>query len=168
MSTSIPRICNNSNIKKSKNAKVQKREYKQISKELQSAQPYKDPIMFLLYSGHCTGLLCILIEECKQNIANLYSSDGVKSVLDYFVVQPDNISFSMLRAIFFLLLSKDAIMRKKLCETRINWFLPILCPYKACRFYQEMDTVVINKWIKDERVTIVDLDESIRDAYLVA
>jgi hypothetical protein len=164
MSTSIPSTCPQQ--KKRKNE--QKVPLKQISKELQNTQPFKDPLMFLLYSGHASNLLSALIAESKRNIASEFATCGVRNALEYFAVSSGGTAISMLRVIFFLLLSKDAIMRKKLCEVQITWFLPTLCPFKACCFYESLEGSVIPKWVRNETVGILEFEETLRDLYLNA
>lgn len=160
MSTSIPSTCGNN---KRENTTI-----RQVSTELQNAQPFQDALMFLLYSGHAVNLLVILIEECRQNIAASYPSAGVGKALKSFQVSKDSTSIAHLRVIFFLLLSRDAVMRKKLCEGKISWFLPTLCPHKACSFYESLESSVIPVWIRDENVAVQEFEEMLRDCYLSA
>jgi len=122
--------------------------------------------MFLLYSGHATGLLKLLIEESRQNLRREFPSEGVEKALD-FDLKSDS-SISLLRVVFFLFLSKDGVMRKKICEAQIAWFLPTLCPHKACVFYEALDVQVIPQWIKNESIELLDFEELIRDSYLNA
>ena len=159
----MPSTCIQTQKKKKTQQKVQIR---QVSKELQNAQPFKDPVMFVLYSGHSSQLLCALIQESKQNISDEYATDGVRCALESFEVSANGTALSMLRVIFFLLLSKDASMRKKLCEVQITWFLPTLCPHKACVFYENLEGSVIPKWVRDETLGLLEFEDVLRDSYL--
>jgi hypothetical protein len=165
MSTSIPSTCGVGQQQKKKKQQP-KLLVRQVSKELQNSQPFKDPLMFVLYSGHAASLLVTLILESKRNIASDFATSGVRNALGCFAVSAGGTAISTLRVIFFLLLSKDAIMRRKLCEVQITWFLPMLCPHKACGLYESLEGSVIPKWIRNEAVTILDFEETLRDLYL--
>jgi hypothetical protein len=62
----------------------------------------------------------------------------------------------------------DERMRKRLCEERITEFIPVLCKYKACRFYEMLNTDIIMGWLKNEEIDVLTLHESILDAYLLS
>lgn len=157
MSTSIPSTCNQ---------RGEQKVVRQVCTDLQNAQPFQDVLMFLLYSGHASGLLCVLIEESSKNIGTEHCTDGVMKALESFKVEMNKTSLTHMRIIFFLLLSKDTIMRKKLCEAKISWFLPTLCPFKACCFYETLSSSVIPKWIRDENVGVVEFEDMLRESYL--
>lgn len=157
MSTSMPSTCTKNN-----------KAIKQVSIELQNMKPFKDPLMFILYSGHASNLLCALIEECKNNLASSYPTEGVKNALETYKVSESGSSLCHLRIVFFLLLSRDSVTRKKLCESKISWYLPVLCPHKACRFFDELDNIVIPRWVRDETVGLVDFEEMLKESYLNA
>ena len=167
MSTSIPSICQATKSKQQQQQQSKAQVIRQVSRELQNAQPYQDVLMFVLYSGHSVTLLCALIDECKKDVMGEFASEGVRSALQCFQVSKET-AISMLRVIFFLMLSKDAVMRKKVCEAKISWFLPTLCPYKACNFYENLEGSVIPRWVRDETVGLMDFEELIRDSYLNA
>jgi len=59
-------------------------------------------------------------------------------------------------------------MRTRLCQERVAGHLAAVCPHKACSLYDQLNDAVIPQWIKDERVTLLDLVENLKDAYLVA
>jgi len=126
-----------------------------------------DCVMYLLYSGGSEQLLRGLIEESMRSIAGEFPTDGVRRALGA-LVPGSEASLSSLRALFFLLLNQDSRMRSRLCSDKLLGYLPVLCPYKACSFYELLKETVVPMWIKDERVELVDFVGLLKDAYLVA
>jgi hypothetical protein len=126
-----------------------------------------DCLMYLLYSGGSEQLLRGLIQESMQSIAADFPSDGVRESLRVLVPRRE-VSLAGLRVLFFLLLNQDSRMRTRLCRDRLLGYLPVLCPYKACSFYELLKEKVVLLWIKDERISLLDFEERLKDAYLVA
>lgn len=127
----------------------------------------QDCLMHLLYCGSSEPLLRALIAESMRNIAASYPTDGVRRALVQ-LVPGAGASLASLRALFFLLLNQDCRMRARVCEDRLAGYLPALCPYKACRFFDQLREGVVPGWIKDERVSLLELVERLKDAYLVS
>ena len=42
------------------------------------------------------------------------------------------------------------------------------CPHKACSLYDQLNETVVPQWIKDERISLLDFIDQLKDAYLVA
>eukprot|EP00961_Rhodomonas_salina_P300458 3939800-Rhodomonas_salina.2 len=59
-------------------------------------------------------------------------------------------------AVFFLLLNMDMPLKESMRD---------LCPRKAGGFYETLRSTVIPHWINDERHTLQDLVDALRDAY---
>ena len=127
----------------------------------------QDSLMHLLYSGSSEALLRGLIAESMRNISASYPTEGVRRALVRLVPGPDA-SLVSLRALFFLLLNQDCHMRARVCQDRLAGYLPALCPYKACRLFDQLRDEVVPGWIKDERVGLLLFVERLKDAYLVA
>lgn len=130
----------------------------------------QDVIMHVLYSGNCEALLTSLVTESVNNIISEYSaSEGVKRALAPFIPTKEcPMSPAMLRAVFFILLNQDSRMRNLLCTQKILPYLPMLCPHKACRFYDCLKDCVVPSWVKDESIELVAFVESLKEAYLVS
>ena len=126
-----------------------------------------DVLMHLLYNGGSTPLLRALIAESARNIAEDFPTDGVKEALQAIAPAPDA-SLACLRARFFLLLNQDHRMRARLCQERVAGHLSPVCEHKACSLYDQLHDTVIPQWIKDERISLLDFAENLKDAYLVA
>ena len=127
----------------------------------------QDILMHLLYSGAADSLLRSLIAQSVQNIKAEFKSSGVADVLKCYELPPET-GLATLRAVFFVLLNHDSSMRSLLCHRPLTPHLPQLCPYKACRLYDELKDNVLLGWVKDETRGLLDLVESITEAYLVA
>jgi hypothetical protein len=126
-----------------------------------------DCLMYLLYSGGSEQLLRGLIMESMQSVSAEFPTEGVREALRALVPR-HGVSLAGLRVLFFLLLNQDSRMRSRLCKDRLMGYLPVLCPYKACSFYESLKETVVPLWIKDERVSLLDFEERLKEAYLVA
>ena len=128
----------------------------------------QDILMHLLYSGGSEQLLRSLITQSVRNITAEYgASNGVKAALAHYV-PPQQSSLAFLRAMFFVLLDQDSTMRSELCSKRFLPSLPVVCPFKACRFFDQLHDSVVVQWVKNESIDLLQLEESLKEAYLVA
>ncbi len=128
---------------------------------------YHDILMYLLYNGGAEPLLRALIAESMENIANAFPTPGVRAALATLTPAKDA-SLAALCVLFFLLLNQDHLMRVRLCHGKVTAYLPQLCVYKACNLYEQLRDTVVPAWIKNENITLLDLAENLKDAYLVA
>ena len=126
-----------------------------------------DVLMHLIYNGSSAPLLRALISESTRNISEDFPTEGVRAALRDFAPPPEA-SLACLRARFFLLLNQDHRMRSRLCQERVAGHLAPVCPHKACSLYDQLHVSVVPQWIKDERVSVLDFTEQLKDAYLVA
>lgn len=127
----------------------------------------QDIVMHLLYSGQSVSLLRGLIMDCISNIALSYPTPGVRAALEPFTPSP-HMSLAALRLHFFLLLNVDSRMRSRLVESRVRAHLPVLDQRKACVLYDQLRDCVVPTWLKDENVSLLDMTESLKDAYLIS
>ena len=133
----------------------------------QPQSPESDILMHLLYNGGSVPLLRALISESSRNISEDFPTEGVRSALKELSPPPDA-SISCLRARFFLLLNQDHRMRSRLCQERVAGHVSPVCAHKACSLYDQLNETVVPQWIKDERISLLDFVEQLKDAYLVA
>jgi hypothetical protein len=131
-------------------------------------QQCQDILMHLLYSGGSEALLKSLITQSIRNITEEHKdAHGVRDALAPYRCPSGPCSLALLRAIFFVLLHQDSRMRTALCEKRFFPALPPLCPYKACRLYDQLGETVA-EWAKNETVDLLQFSENLKDAYLVS
>ena len=123
--------------------------------------------MHILYGGSAEALLRTLIIESMNNILKDFPTEGVRQALGPFMPKADT-SLASLRVHFCLLLNQDYNMRVKLCSSRLAWYIPTLCPHKACNFYDQLQEELVPRWIRDENLSLLDLMENLRDSYLVS
>jgi hypothetical protein len=123
--------------------------------------------MHMLYSGGSAALLRSLISQSIRNITEEHCSEGVKEALTLYVLPP-TCSLALLRSVFFILLNQDSRMRTALCDKRFLPSLPPLCPHKACRLFDLLHDGIVVEWIKNESVDLLQLEENLKDAYLVS
>lgn len=124
--------------------------------------------MYVMFNAGSAPLITALINESMKNISEEFPTDGVKSALISLIPPPSSISLASLRVRFFLLLNQDSRMRRRLCESKIAWYIPTLCPFKACNLFDQLRITLIPNWIKDETVDLLAFEEKLRDEYLVA
>ena len=128
----------------------------------------QDILMHLLYSGGSEPLLRCLIAQSIRNITEEYGqSKGVRDALGLYIL-PKQASLALLRAVFFVLLNQDGSMRAALCAKRFLPSLPVVCPHKACRLYDQLKDTVVVEWVKNESIDLLQLEESLKEAYLVS
>lgn len=123
--------------------------------------------MHVIYSGGAEPLLRSLIAESMRNIADDFPTAGVRAALASLAPTAET-PIAALRVLFFLLLNQDHRMRSRLCYGKIAPYLNPVCAYKACNLYEQIRETVVPAWIKNETVTLLDLAENLKDAYLVA
>jgi len=128
---------------------------------------YQDILMYIIYSGGAEPLLRSLIAESMRNIADDFPTPGVKAALASFAPTHET-PLAALRVRFFLLLNQDHRMRVRLCNGKVAQYLAPLCTYKACNLYEQLRDTILPAWIKNETITLLDLAENLKDAYLVA
>ncbi len=123
--------------------------------------------MHIIYSGGAEPLLRSLVAESMRNIAEDFPTPGVRTALAALAPTAET-PMAGLRVRFFLLLNQDHRMRVRLCHGKIAQYLNTVCAYKACNLYEQLRESVVPAWIKNETVTLLDLAENFKDAYLVA
>lgn len=128
---------------------------------------YQDVLMHIIYSGSAEPLLRSLICDSLRNLAVDWPTPGVHAALTALAPTHDT-PLAVLRVTFFLLLNQDQRMRARLCHGEIVPYVKPMCAYKACSLYTQLRETVIPSWIKNEEVTVLDLSERLKDAYLVA
>ena len=128
---------------------------------------YQDILMHIIYSGGAEPLLRSLIAESTRNISEDFPTSGVRAALASLAPAADT-PLAGLRVRFFLLLNQDFRMRVRLCHGKVAVYLKPVCAYKACRLYEQLRESVVPAWIKNETITLLDLDENLKDIYLVA
>jgi hypothetical protein len=139
-----------------------------ICQQDQNGRTSQDILMYVMFNAGSAPLITALINESMKNISEEFPTDGVKSALISLIPPPSNTSLASLRVRFFLLLNQDSRMRRRLCESKIAWYIPTLCPFKACNLFDQLRTTLIPNWIKDETVDLLAFEEKLRDEYLVA
>ena len=128
---------------------------------------YQDILMHIVYSGGAEPLLRSLIAESIRNIGEDFPTPGVRAALASLAPAADT-PLDGLRVRFFLLLNQDYRMRVRLCHGKVAVYLKPVCAHKACSMYELLRETVVPAWIKNETITLQDLDENLKDAYLVA
>jgi hypothetical protein len=125
-----------------------------------------DALFHVLYGANVPHLRA-LIDEAVIGVARDYPTDGVRDALHRMRPQ-DADSLNKLRVRFFMLLSEDEGMRKRLSEPRPlgpNTLRPF-SPRRAGPFYDELCDELIPTFVQDESITLAHLVERLREAYL--
>jgi hypothetical protein len=127
----------------------------------------QDSLMFLLFSFASEKLLRQLVCESMNNVLEDFHTPGVRAALEAFAPKRET-SLAHLKLYFCMLLNVDERMRRRLCSSQIDWSLQRVCPNKACVFYDQLRETLMPAWLKDETVSLLDMNERLKDAYLVS
>jgi hypothetical protein len=100
------------------------------------------------------------------NLAREYPTQNVQDMLVHF--RPtDRDTLDSLRAKFFLLLNQDMQMRRTLGEPRGKAALvAAVCDHKATRFYDELSAEIIPRFAQNQRMTLVEFVDMLKECYL--
>lgn len=127
----------------------------------------QDILMHILYNDSSEPVLCRLIVQSMNNISEANGKHPmIVEQLKKFKPTPST-PVALLRATFFLLLNMDHRMRTELCTRTFEDYLPRLCQHKACVFYVLLRQEVIT-WMKNERISPLELVEKVKDTYLLS
>lgn len=98
------------------------------------------------------------------------SSSGSSEIVN-FVLHCRNLT--AMRALFFIVLNVDEELREDVCSAEFckqvwtHHGRPVpLCPYKATRFFQDMEESCIHRWMRNEQCTAASLVDTLIALYL--
>lgn len=150
---------------------------------------YRDALWHVLYGLDTQDLAaCCNIVSNEQSAADIYIS-FIKAIAlpsakrmaehgrsdDLLNLLRDTKALTQCRAIFFLLLNVDEEFRRIVCDPEECLGLNIgtakvapLCPYKAERFFRDLDTKCVHAWLRNETKSISVFLEELRMLYLVS
>lgn len=125
-----------------------------------------DALFHVLYGANAPHMRA-LIDEAVIGVARDYPTDGVREALHRMRPQPED-GLHKLRARFFMLLSEDEAMRKRLSEPRPQGTHTIrpFSPRRARPFYDELCDELIPAFVQDETVPLDAFIDRLREAYL--
>lgn len=99
-------------------------------------------------------------------------SSGVSEIVSYVELCG---SLSAMRALFFVALNVDEQLREDICST--SWTSQVwtchgkptpLCPYKATRFFQDLEESCIHPWMRNEQCTAMEMVDCVRMLYTIS
>jgi len=127
-----------------------------------------DMLFHVLYGGDANHIRA-LIDESIIDIAREYPTDGVRNAL-HRVRHTDRDSLDKLRVRFFMLLSEDEAMRKRLSSPRPQKgrYVAPVCEHKARLFYDELCDRLLPEFIQNETITLSECVDQIRDMYITS
>lgn len=169
---SIPMICTNQNQQQSGGKKRKKKTYDYTTdpKDDRPASPRgmrKDILWHVLYDTDIHLVRALTLPAAQRAEA---SSSGKSEIIEY-----TNLSqgITASRALFFLVLNVDEKLRADVCSAQFCdtvWTahgIPVpFDPYKATRFFLDIQEACIHPWMRNERCSAADLVESIRELYM--
>ena len=160
--------------KKTKNKKRDKQDRKKRGGPLQLRRMSipitckNDMLFHVLYGGDAAHIRA-LIDKSIIDIAREYPTDGVRTAL-HRIRHSERDSIDKLRICFFMLLSENEAIRKRLSNPRpqrITCVEPV-CEHKARLFYDELCDRLLPEFIQNETITLSDFVEQIRDTYITS
>ncbi len=99
-------------------------------------------------------------------------SSGVSEIVSYVELCK---SLSAMRALFFVALNVDEQLRENVCS--FPWTSTIwtchgkptpLCPYKASRFFLDLEEACIHPWMRNEHCTAMEMVDCVRMLYTIS
>ena len=131
--------------------------------------PHNDWIMYVLFYQDIQLLRQIIASAVTHMRSTHAQYPHVLASLDAFTPNGDD-SITRLRAKMLVLLDTSTDARTQLATFRSDTIRELRspCPLKASNFFEVLHTQLIPSWLQDETVSILDLVESARDAYLIA
>ena len=173
---SAPMICGRGNNKKSKvqPTAVQPTEYTYKSKlvDERPASPSRmnrDVLWHVLYDDDIELIRDITLPSAIR-LEN--ESSGTSEIVSYVELCKN---LSAMKALFFVSLNVDDKLREDVCSTEFCnkiWTChgrPIpICPYKASRFFQDMEEACIHPWMRNEQCTATEMVDSLRMLYMIS
>jgi hypothetical protein len=131
--------------------------------------PHKDWLFYVLYCGDSL-MISDIIRQCIKNIGMYYENDPeIVEILTQYLPKPAD-SLLYLRSKLFILLNEDETTRRELVEKQkigVGYFGPIPLS-KANRFYVTLHSQIIPQWVSNEDITLSDLIDNLRMAYLIS
>lgn len=123
--------------------------------------------LFLVLYGANPPHLRALVDEAIIDISRDYPTEGVREALHR--MRPTDLdSLHKLRARFFMLLSEDEGMRRRLSEPRKPkvGVMRAFSPRRARPFYDELCDEIIPDFVQNESATLEHFVDRLREAYL--
>lgn len=103
-------------------------------------------------------------------LAEETNSSGTSEIINYVKLCKN---MNVMRTMFFIILNIDETLRADVCSPtfcRSVWTVhgrpTPLCPYKASRFFQDLEETCIHAWMRNERCTTTNMIENLRLLYM--
>lgn len=125
----------------------------------------QDTLLLVLYGAN-TELIYSLINYFKDNIISKHGSD-MKDVLEK-IAEMAKKGLDYARAAMLLLLNIDTVGKRWLCVGSTELKIAPLCKNKAPNLFKMLATDVIPAWHRNEALSVQQLVNQARSAYLVA
>lgn len=129
----------------------------------------KDLLWHVLYDTDVDFMKTFTLPS-SQRMAEYGKADGIHTILK------DTNALTVVRVIFFILLNIDEELRRIVCSPEEcakitspkHGSVAVLCPYKADRFFRDLDTKCVHGWMRNETKSITEFLEDLRMLYLVS
>jgi len=160
--------------KKSKSANPQEYVYKsKLSSDERPASPSRmnrDVLWHVLYDNDDIELIRDITLPSAIRLEN--ESSGTSEIVSYVELCKN---LSAMKALFFVCLNVDEKLREDVCSSQFCssiWTChgrPIpVCPYKATRFFMDMEEACIHPWMRNEQCTAAEMVDSLRMLYTIS
>ena len=113
-------------------------------------------------------IFCVLFIGNERLIKDLVKTSARELRAEWAEETYESASLTKLRAMFFLLMDRDAKLKAKLLEGWSELCIPPLDRNKGGGFFLAVGKEIITPWLMDERKTADDLISAITDLYLIS
>lgn len=170
---SAPMICGEKPRKKSKTTTTLEYSYKsKIPSDERPASPTRmnrDLVWHVLYDDDLELTRDITLESAIR-LEN--DSSGISEIVSYVELCKN---LSAMKALFFVCLNVDEKLREDVCSSQFCnkiWTCQgrptPLCPYKATRFFLDMEEACIHPWMRNEQCMAAEMVDSLRMLYTIS
>lgn len=129
----------------------------------------KDILWHVLYDNDVQFIKSVCLPSAKH-MAEYGKTDGLHKLIEKAE------ALTVVRAVFFILLNIDEDLRKMVCSkeecSRItsprHGRVAHLCPFKADRFFRDLNVKCVHSWMRNETKSITEFVEELRMLYLVS
>jgi hypothetical protein len=125
----------------------------------------QDALLLVLYGANYE-LIYSLINYFKENLIHKHGSD-MKETLDQ-ITEMAKKGLDYARAAMLLLLNVDTVGKRWLCVGSPELKIAPLCKNKAPNIFKTLSTDVVPSWQRNEALSVQQLVNQARSAYLVA
>jgi hypothetical protein len=147
-------------------------------------------MLFHMVYGDNREVMMEFIQASAQRLYSLTSNQMLSDTIQHVMNTPQSVSLQQARALFFLLLNVDMLLKEYVCDTlnksrlatALNTPLPDLASKQAYvmlgahkpdarkleSFFLNLSNTIVPNWLQNQALTFNDLVGTLREEYLIS